>query len=38
LWAYGDSAGDAELLAMADHAVRVDRVVIDAVPAEVGPS
>ncbi|MCU1353051.1 MAG: HAD-superfamily subfamily hydrolase [Acidimicrobiales bacterium] len=24
LWAYGDSTGDAELLAMADHGVRVD--------------
>jgi phosphatidylglycerophosphatase C len=25
LWAYGDSAGDAEMLAAADHAVRVER-------------
>jgi phosphatidylglycerophosphatase C len=25
LWAYGDSAGDAEMLAAADHPVRVDR-------------
>lgn len=33
IWAYGDSAGDAELLAMADHAVRVRGVLIDAVPA-----
>jgi phosphatidylglycerophosphatase C len=26
LWAYGDSAGDAEMLAAADHAVRVGRL------------
>jgi phosphoserine phosphatase len=25
LWAYGDSAGDRELLAMADHPTRVGR-------------
>ena len=25
LWAYGDSAGDAEMLAAADHPVRVER-------------
>jgi len=25
LWAYGDSAGDDEMLAAADHPVRVDR-------------
>lgn len=33
IWAYGDSSGDAELLAMADHPVRVRGVVIAAVPA-----
>ena len=31
LWAYGDSPGDAELLAAADHPVRVD-VRIEAEP------
>jgi phosphatidylglycerophosphatase C len=35
IWAYGDSAGDAELLAMADHPVRVDRRPITATPSEV---
>jgi phosphoserine phosphatase len=25
LWAYGDSAGDREMLALADHAIRVRR-------------
>ena len=33
LWAYGDSAGDTELLALADHAERVDGVRIDPEPA-----
>jgi len=32
VWAYGDSSGDAELLAMADHPVRVKGVSISAVP------
>ena len=32
LWAYGDSPGDAELLAAADHPVRVDGVRIDPEP------
>jgi phosphatidylglycerophosphatase C len=32
LWAYGDSPGDAELLATADHAVRVDGVWVAAEP------
>ncbi len=32
LWAYGDSAGDTELLAAADHPVRVDGVRIAAEP------
>ena len=32
LWAYGDSPGDAELLAAADHPVRVDGVEIAADP------
>jgi len=32
LWAYGDSPGDAELLAAADHAVRVDGREIGAEP------
>ena len=32
LWAYGDSPGDAELLAMADHPVRVDGVEISPDP------
>jgi phosphatidylglycerophosphatase C len=32
LWAYGDSPGDAELLAEADHPVRVDGVEIAAEP------
>ncbi len=34
LWAYGDSAGDAALLAMSLHPVWVAGVVIPAVPAE----
>jgi phosphatidylglycerophosphatase C len=34
LWAYGDSAGDAELLALADHPLRVARrPLVPAVPA-----
>jgi phosphatidylglycerophosphatase C len=32
LWAYGDSPGDAELLAAADHPIRVDGVRIDPEP------
>jgi phosphatidylglycerophosphatase C len=32
LWAYGDSDGDTELLALADHAQRVDGVRIDPEP------
>jgi phosphatidylglycerophosphatase C len=32
LWAYGDSAGDDELLAHADHPQRVDGVVVDPEP------
>jgi len=34
LWAYGDSPGDAELLAAADHALRVDGVRIGTEPGE----
>jgi phosphatidylglycerophosphatase C len=33
LWAYGDSAGDDELLALADHPLRVDGVRLDPDPA-----
>jgi phosphatidylglycerophosphatase C len=33
LWAYGDSDGDAELLELADHAYRVDRVRLGPEPA-----
>lgn len=36
LWAYGDSAGDRELLARADHAVLVTDHRLDAVPAGFG--
>jgi phosphatidylglycerophosphatase C len=36
LWAYGDSAGDRELFARADHAVKVGRARLSRVPA--GPS
>lgn len=32
LWAYGDSPGDAELLAAADHPVRVDGVIVEPNP------
>lgn len=32
IWAYGDSTGDDQLLAMAHHPLRVDKVVVDAVP------
>lgn len=32
IWAYGDSAGDRDLLARADHAVRVGRSNVDAAP------
>ena len=32
VWAYGDSAGDRELLARADHPVRVRRTPLDASP------
>ena len=32
LWAYGDSAGDDEMLAMADHPVRVGRPTLSAAP------
>jgi phosphatidylglycerophosphatase C len=32
LWAYGDSAGDAEMLALADHAVRVGKHPLGAEP------
>ena len=32
LWAYGDSAGDAELLALADHPLRVDGVHVEPEP------
>lgn len=35
LWAYGDSGGDAELFARADHVVRVDRrAPLDAAPSD----
>jgi phosphatidylglycerophosphatase C len=34
LWCYGDSAGDAELLALADHPVRVRRRRIPSLPEE----
>ena len=33
VWAYGDSAGDRELLELADHPVWVDRSTLRAVPA-----
>lgn len=33
LWAYGDSAGDDELLARADHPIRVGRVLIEIEPS-----
>jgi phosphatidylglycerophosphatase C len=34
LWAYGDSAGDADLLALADHPLRVARrLLVPAAPA-----
>ena len=36
VWAYGDSTGDAELLARADHPVRVGRARLD--PISVGDS
>jgi len=32
VWAYGDSSGDAELLALADHPLRVDGVRVDPEP------
>lgn len=32
LWAYGDSAGDGQLLALADHPLRVDGVRVDPEP------
>ena len=32
LWAYGDSKGDDELLALADHPLRVDGVRVDPEP------
>lgn len=32
LWAYGDSSGDDELLALADHPLRVNGVLLDADP------
>ena len=32
LWAYGDSAGDDELLALADHPLRVDGIRVDPEP------
>jgi phosphatidylglycerophosphatase C len=35
LWAYGDSSGDEELLATADHPARVDGVVLSPEPGEV---
>jgi phosphatidylglycerophosphatase C len=34
IWAYGDSAGDRELLAMADHAVWVKGTTVTAVPEQ----
>jgi len=34
LWAYGDSAGDQELLGMAEHPQRVDGVMLPAEPAD----
>ncbi|MBI5087491.1 MAG: HAD-IB family hydrolase [Actinobacteria bacterium] len=37
IWAYGDSRGDRELLAMAQHPVWVRGVVLDAVPREAAP-
>jgi phosphoserine phosphatase len=33
VWAYGDSVGDRELLARADHALLVKNTVVPAVPA-----
>lgn len=36
LWAYGDSAGDRELLAMADRPFRVHKTSIDRTPAAAG--
>ena len=35
LWAYGDSAGDRELLGMADHGQRVDGVILPVEPADI---
>lgn len=35
IWAYGDSSGDDELLAMADHPVRVTRDLITGTPPEM---
>ena len=32
LWAYGDSSGDDELLALADHPLRVDGIRVDPEP------
>lgn len=37
VWAYGDSAGDRELLARADHSLLVTRTVVSAVPAGYEP-
>lgn len=37
VWAYGDSRGDRELLARADHAVWVAGTTVPAVPPEVDP-
>jgi phosphatidylglycerophosphatase C len=37
VWAYGDSRGDAEMLAMADHPVRVRGVILEPVPAGWSP-
>lgn len=37
LWAYGNSSGDDELLALATHAVRVDRVRLTPVPTGSEP-
>lgn len=34
IWAYGDSAGDRELLAMADHPVRAKRPIASVAPTE----
>ena len=38
LWAYGDSSGDDELLALADHPLRVDGIRVDPEPVAEPPA